>query len=45
VRFHHFNLRNVSGRLSRLGSDAWREFFSVEQTVTVAMLKRIGTKE
>ena len=42
VRFDHFNLRNVPARLGKLKSDPWREFFVVEQTITAAMLKRVG---
>ena len=42
VRFDHFNLRNVPKRVSGLRSDPWREFFALRQTVTAAMLKRVG---
>jgi bifunctional non-homologous end joining protein LigD len=42
VRFDHFNVRNIPARLSKLKSDPWREFFTVEQTITAAMLKRVS---
>jgi bifunctional non-homologous end joining protein LigD len=42
VRFDHFNVRNVPARLRQLKADPWRDFLSVEQTVTAAMLKRVG---
>jgi bifunctional non-homologous end joining protein LigD len=45
VRFDHFNVLNVPARLSKLKSDPWGEFFSVKQTVTAAMLKRVGASK
>jgi hypothetical protein len=42
VRYDHFNVRNVPARLSKLKSDPWRDFFAVEQTVTLAMVKRVS---
>jgi len=43
VRFDHFNLANVNERLASTAKDPWREFFSVRQAVTRAMLKKIGS--
>ena len=42
LRFDHFNVRNIPGRLGKLKSDPWRDFFAVEQTVTAAMVKRVS---
>ncbi len=42
VRFDHFNVRNIPERLSRLRDDPWAKFETTRQTVTKAMLRRIG---
>jgi bifunctional non-homologous end joining protein LigD len=42
VRFDYFNLRSVPKRLARLKADPWAQFFTMEQSVTAAMLKRLG---
>jgi len=44
VRFDHFNVLNVPARLQALGSgkDPWRSFATTRQTVTRAMMKKLG---
>src|SRR5262245_35568476 len=42
LRFDHFNVRNIPARLGKLKADPCREFCTVEQTVTAAMLKLVG---
>jgi bifunctional non-homologous end joining protein LigD len=42
VRYDHFNVRNVPARLLRMKHDPWREFFEVSQSITGAMMKKIG---
>ncbi|HKA44232.1 MAG TPA: DNA ligase D [Burkholderiales bacterium] len=42
VRFDRFNLRNVPERLERTARDPWADFFRTSQTVTAAMLKKVG---
>jgi bifunctional non-homologous end joining protein LigD len=42
VRRDYFNVKNVPERLRKLKKDPWAEFFDVKQTVTKAMLKRVG---
>jgi bifunctional non-homologous end joining protein LigD len=42
LRFDYFNLRSVPERLARLKADPWAQFFSMKQSVTAAMLKRLG---
>jgi pimeloyl-ACP methyl ester carboxylesterase len=45
VRFDHFSVRNIPARLGKLKSDPWRDFLSVEQSVTAAMLKRVSVSK
>ena len=45
VRFDHFNVANVGERLARTAKDPWRDFFSVRQSVTRSMLKKVGSDE
>jgi len=42
VRFAHFNVGNVPARVARLKKDPWAEFFEVSQSLTKAMMKRVG---
>jgi bifunctional non-homologous end joining protein LigD len=42
VRFGYFNVNNVPARLKRLKKDPWADFFTIEQSVTTAMMKRVG---
>ena len=42
-RFHHFNVGNVLGLLGAR-PDPWAEFFSTRQTITAAMLKKVGVR-
>ena len=42
VRFEHFNVRNVPGRLAGMRRDPWAAFGTTRQTVSRAMLKRVG---
>jgi bifunctional non-homologous end joining protein LigD len=42
VRFGYFNVRNVPGRLARMRKDPWSDFFRISQSVTAAMIKRVG---
>ncbi len=44
IRFGHFNIRNVPQRLKRMKKDPWAGFFENAQTVTAAMLKKVGYK-
>ena len=42
IRREHFNLRNVPERLARMKKDPWRDFFDVKQSVTKALMKKVG---
>jgi len=42
VRFDHFNVRNVPARLKRMKRDPWADFFDNAQTITAAMMKKVG---
>ncbi|HWI15310.1 MAG TPA: DNA ligase D, partial [Burkholderiales bacterium] len=44
VRFDHFNVRNVPPRLKRMKNDPWADFFDNPQTITAAMMKKMGYK-
>jgi bifunctional non-homologous end joining protein LigD len=44
VRFAYFNATNVPDRLARLKKDPWADFFDHRQTVTKAMITRVGGK-
>jgi len=45
VRFAHFNVRTVKARMKRQKRDPWSEFFSMRQTVTKAVLKKVGATD
>ncbi len=42
LRFAHFNVRTVRARMKRQKRDPWREFFAIRQTVTKAVLRKVG---
>jgi bifunctional non-homologous end joining protein LigD len=42
VRFSYFNVANVPTRMARLKNDPWASFFDVRQSITKAMVKRVG---
>jgi len=42
LRFAHFNVRTVQARMKRQKRDPWSEFFTLRQTVTSAILKKVG---
>ncbi|HUP94495.1 MAG TPA: DNA ligase D [Burkholderiales bacterium] len=42
LRRDYFNVRNVLDRLAKLKKDPWAEFFEVKQSVTKAMMKKVG---
>ena len=42
VRFDHFNVGNVPARLKRMKKDPWAEFLKIKQSVTKAMMKKVG---
>jgi bifunctional non-homologous end joining protein LigD len=45
IRFDYFNVRNVPARLKRLKRDPWSDFFSIRQSLTRPMMKKIGYVE
>ena len=40
VRFDHFNVKNILPRLSK--TDVWSDFFSVDQKIDSAIMKKVG---
>lgn len=42
IRRDHFNVRNVPQRLAKLKKDPWAGFFDVRQSITKAMMKKVG---
>ncbi len=42
LRFDHFNVKNVPVRLKRLKRDPWAEFIKTRQTVSKAIMKKVG---
>jgi len=42
VRFDHFNVKTVPARLARQRLDPWKDFASTRQSVTRAMLDKLG---
>ena len=42
VRRDYFNVRNAMQRLEKLKKDPWADFFEVKQSVTRAMMKKVG---
>ena len=41
-RFDHFNAKNVPAMLAKRKRDPWQRFFDVRQTITAAMMRRVG---
>ena len=39
----HFNVKNVPERLRKLKKDPWADFFEVKQSITKAMMKKVGS--
>ncbi|MES2563271.1 MAG: DNA ligase D, partial [Pseudomonadota bacterium] len=44
VRRDYFNVRNVPERLQRMTRDPWGDFFTIKQSVTRAMMKKVGVR-
>ena len=44
VRRDYFNVRNVPERLQRMKRDPWADFFTIKQSVTRAMMKKVGLR-
>ncbi|HYC44646.1 MAG TPA: DNA ligase D [Burkholderiales bacterium] len=42
VRRDHFNVRNAVQRLRKMNQDPWAGFFDVKQSVTKALMKKVG---
>jgi len=42
IRRDYFNIRNVPERLKKMKKDPWADFFDVKQSVTKAMMKKVG---
>ncbi len=42
LRFDHFNAKNVPALVAKRKSDPWRDFFGSRQTITGAMMRRVG---
>ena len=42
VRETHFNIRNVPGLLAKRKRDPWKDYAAVKQSITAAMMKRVG---
>ena len=42
LRFDHFNVKNIPSRLQRLKRDPWADFMETRQSVTKAMMKKVG---
>jgi len=42
VRRDYFNVKNVPERLRKQKKDPWEDFFDVKQSVTKAMMKKVG---
>lgn len=42
IRRDYFNVRNVLERLATLKKDPWADFFEVKQSVTKALMKKVG---
>jgi bifunctional non-homologous end joining protein LigD len=42
IRREHFTIRNVPERLARMKKDPWTGFFDVKQSITKAMIKKVG---
>ena len=42
IRRDYFNVRSVPQRLAKLKKDPWAGFFDVRQSITKAMMKKVG---
>jgi bifunctional non-homologous end joining protein LigD len=42
IRRDHFNVRNVTERLTTVRKDPWADFFEVDQAITTPMMKKVG---
>jgi bifunctional non-homologous end joining protein LigD len=42
VRRDHFNVKNLPQRLAKMKKDPWADFFEVRQSITKAMMKKVG---
>jgi bifunctional non-homologous end joining protein LigD len=42
MRRDHFNLRNIRERLKSMKHDPWADYFDVKQSITKAMMKKVG---
>ncbi|HEV7800350.1 MAG TPA: DNA ligase D, partial [Burkholderiales bacterium] len=42
IRRDYFNVKNVPERLSKLKKDPWADFFELKQSITKAMMKKVG---
>jgi bifunctional non-homologous end joining protein LigD len=42
IRQDYFNVRNVPERLAKLKKDPWAGFFDVKQSITKALMKKVG---
>ena len=42
LRFDHFNVKNLPARLAALKKDPWAGFFELKQSVTEAMMLKVG---
>jgi bifunctional non-homologous end joining protein LigD len=42
IRGAHFNLHNVPGRVAKLRRDPWKDYWTAKQSLTKAMLKKMG---
>jgi bifunctional non-homologous end joining protein LigD len=42
LRFDHFHVGNVPRRLEGLRADPWADFFDLRQSLTAAMMKKVG---
>jgi bifunctional non-homologous end joining protein LigD len=42
VRRDYFNVKNVPERLRKMKKDPWGDFFEVKQSITKAMMKKVG---
>jgi bifunctional non-homologous end joining protein LigD len=42
IRRDHFNVKNVPERLRRMKNDPWGDFFDLKQSITKAMMKKVG---
>jgi bifunctional non-homologous end joining protein LigD len=43
IRGTHFNLHNVPARIAKLRKDPWEDYWTAEQALTKAMIKKMGS--